>query len=61
MSVEKNYEMTKKMIIGEGLEYDLNCYQTKRNNNVVVIGGAGERVIIVIPHGSAVNTRASAA
>ena len=41
MSVEKNYEMTKKMIIGEGLEYDLNCYQTKRNNNVVVIGGAG--------------------
>lgn len=32
-----------------------------RNKNVLVIGGSGERVIIVIPHGSAVNTRASAA
>ena len=35
--------------------------KTARNKNVLVIGGSGERVIIVIPHGSAVNTRASAA
>ncbi len=32
-----------------------------RNKNILVIGGSGERVIIVIPHESAVNTRASAA
>lgn len=28
---------------------------------LLIIAGPGERVIIVIPHGSAVNTRASAA
>lgn len=29
------------MVIAEGQYFDLNCYNTKRNNNVLVVGAAG--------------------
>ena len=39
--MSKFIDNTNKMIVGEGLAYDLDCYKTRRNNNMVVIGGAG--------------------
>ncbi|MCR5103550.1 MAG: hypothetical protein K6B68_03735 [Eubacterium sp.] len=45
----------------ECTDFDEVMEQIYKGNNVLILGGAGERVIIVIPHGSAVNTRASAA
>ncbi len=38
---EKKPENENIMVVGEFLSYDLDCYKTKRNNNVVVVGGAG--------------------
>ncbi|MGN1168287.1 MAG: VirD4-like conjugal transfer protein, CD1115 family [Lachnospiraceae bacterium] len=40
------------MILGEGQYYDMDCYKTKRNNNVLVVGaaGAGKTRTIVIPN-----------
>ena len=39
--MSKFIDNTNKMIVGEGLAYDLDCYKTRRNNNMVIIGGAG--------------------
>ena len=40
------------MIIAEGVSYSLNCYETKLNNNVLVVGtsGAGKTRSIVTPN-----------
>ena len=40
------------LILGEGQYYDMDCYKTKRNNNVLVVGaaGAGKTRTIVIPN-----------
>ena len=36
-----NNNIRNKMILGEGVCYDLDCYKTQRNNNVIVVGAAG--------------------
>ena len=40
------------MILGQDQYYSLNCYETKVNNNVLVVGtsGAGKTRSIVIPN-----------
>ena len=40
------------LILGEDQFFDLDCYKTKRNNNVLVIGasGAGKTRTVVIPN-----------
>ena len=40
------------MIVAEGLEYSLDCYETQLNNNVIVVGasGSGKTTRIVIPN-----------
>ena len=40
------------MIIAEGVSYSLNCYETKLNNNMLVVGtsGAGKTRSIVTPN-----------
>ncbi len=40
------------LILGEGQYYGMDCYKTKRNNNVLVVGaaGAGKTRTIVIPN-----------
>lgn len=41
-----------KMVLGKEIEYSLDCYATKRNNNVIVVGasGAGKTRGIVSPN-----------
>ena len=40
------------MILAEDIYYDMDCYKTKRNNNVLVVGaaGSGKTRSIVIPN-----------
>ena len=40
------------LIVANGCYYDMNCYKTKRNNNVLVVGtsGAGKTRSIVTPN-----------
>lgn len=54
-------EYTHNLLLTQNFRMSQEVYHHQRNLNVLVVGGSGERVIIVIPHGSAVNTRASAA
>ncbi len=44
--------MSGKMIIADGCEYSMDCYETKLNNNVIVVGGsgAGKTTGVVIPN-----------
>ena len=41
-----------KMILGENQYFDLDCYKTQMNNNVLVVGasGAGKTRSIVSPN-----------
>ena len=44
--------MAGKLILGEGQSYSLDCFETKLNNNVLVVGGSGsgKTTGIVIPN-----------
>ena len=49
---KNRYNAYGKMILGKDKEYSLDCYQTKLNNNVLVIGtpGSGKTEGIVKPN-----------
>lgn len=52
MATKKNTIPDDTMIVAENLYYDMDCYRTKRNNNVLVVGaaGAGKTRSVVIPN-----------